>query len=84
MKFSLQTCSELIKAGLKLSIESKRKMSGSDTDGGFKRLKKEESDDDYDSSHTLAPKNEVSAHSTYTKIKPLIHRRQEVIHNLQT
>ncbi|CAH2090418.1 unnamed protein product [Euphydryas editha] len=55
-----KTCSELIKAGLKLSIESKRKMSGSDTDGGFKRLKKEESDDDYDSSHTQAPKNELT------------------------
>ncbi|XP_037969863.2 activating transcription factor 3 [Plutella xylostella] len=49
-----KTCSELIKAGLKLSIESKRKMSGSDTDsGGVKRLKREDSDDDYDSSHTL-------------------------------
>ncbi|XP_045774024.1 transcription factor kayak [Maniola jurtina] len=55
-----KTCSELIKAGLKLSIESKRKMSGSDTDGGIKRMKKEESDDDYDSSHTLAPKNELT------------------------
>lgn len=53
-----KTCSELIKAGLKLSIESKRKMSGSDTDVGIKRLKKEESDDDYDSSHTLTNKNE--------------------------
>ncbi|XP_053608216.1 activating transcription factor 3 [Plodia interpunctella] len=48
-----KTCSELIKAGLKLSIESKRKMSGSDTDIGIKRMKKEESDDDYDSSHTV-------------------------------
>ncbi|XP_060804026.1 activating transcription factor 3 [Amyelois transitella] len=48
-----KTCSELIKAGLKLSIESKRKMSGSDTDMGIKRMKKEESDEDYDSSHTV-------------------------------
>ncbi|KAI5646161.1 bZIP transcription factor domain-containing protein [Phthorimaea operculella] len=48
-----KTCSELIKAGLKLSIESKRKMSGSDTDGTVKRMKREDSDDDYDSSHTL-------------------------------
>ncbi|CAG4952931.1 activating transcription factor 3 [Colias croceus] len=55
-----KTCSELIKAGLKLSIESKRKMSGSDTDGGMKRMKKEESDDDYDSSHTQPPKNELT------------------------
>ncbi|CAH2041360.1 unnamed protein product, partial [Iphiclides podalirius] len=53
-----KTCSDLIKAGLKLSIESKRKMSGSDTDGGLKRLKKEESDEDYDSSHTQTVKNE--------------------------
>uniref|UniRef100_A0A2H1WHX4 SFRICE_008224 n=1 Tax=Spodoptera frugiperda TaxID=7108 RepID=A0A2H1WHX4_SPOFR len=53
-----KTCSELIKAGLKLSIESKRKMSGSDTDVGMKRMKKEESDDDYDSSHTLANKSD--------------------------
>lgn len=53
-----KTCSELIKAGLKLSIESKRKMSGSDTDVGVKRLKKEESDEDYDSSHTHQPKSE--------------------------
>lgn len=55
---SLQTCSELIKAGLKLSIESKRKMSGSDTDVGIKRMKKEDSDDDYDSSHTSTTKSE--------------------------
>ncbi|XP_039757160.1 proto-oncogene c-Fos [Pararge aegeria] len=55
-----KTCSELIKAGLKLTIESKRKMSGSDTDGGIKRMKKEESDDDYDSSHTQAPKSELT------------------------
>ncbi|XP_023947164.1 transcription factor kayak [Bicyclus anynana] len=55
-----KTCSELIKAGLKLSIESKRKMSGSDTDGGIKRMKKEESDDDYDSSNTQAPKSELT------------------------
>lgn len=55
-----KTCSELIKAGLKLSIESKRKMSGSDTDMSVKRMKKEESDDDYDSSHTQAPKNELT------------------------
>lgn len=54
-----KTCSDLIKAGLKLSIESKRKMSGSDTDGGsFKRLKKEDSDDDYDSSHTHTTKSD--------------------------
>ncbi|KPJ20029.1 Transforming protein v-Fos/v-Fox [Papilio machaon] len=53
-----KTCSDLIKAGLKLSIESKRKMSGSDTDGGLKRFKKEDSDDDYDSSHTHTVKNE--------------------------
>ncbi|KAL0829215.1 hypothetical protein ABMA28_004046 [Loxostege sticticalis] len=53
-----KTCSDLIRAGLKISIESKRKMSGSDTDGGFKRLKKEESDDDYDSSHTNTTKSE--------------------------
>ncbi|XP_012547602.1 activating transcription factor 3 isoform X4 [Bombyx mandarina] len=53
-----KTCSELIKAGLKLSIESKRKMSGSDTDVSVKRLKKEESDEDYDSSHTQQAKNE--------------------------
>ncbi|CAK1582721.1 unnamed protein product [Parnassius mnemosyne] len=53
-----KTCSDLIKAGLKLSIESKRKMSGSDTDGGIKRFKKEESDEDYDSSHTQTVKNE--------------------------
>ncbi|CAH2982890.1 unnamed protein product [Chilo suppressalis] len=53
-----KTCSDLIKAGLKLSIESKRKMSGSDTDGGFKRLKKEESDEEYDSSHTQTTKSE--------------------------
>lgn len=56
--FPLQTCSELIKAGLKLSIESKRKMSGSDTDGTMKRMKREDSDDDYDSSHTQSAKNE--------------------------
>ncbi|XP_077292757.1 activating transcription factor 3 [Arctopsyche grandis] len=48
-----KTCSQLIKAGLKLSIESKRKMSGSDGSEGVcsKRLKKEEpyiSDDEYD------------------------------------
>ncbi|XP_063894738.1 transcription factor kayak isoform X2 [Helicoverpa armigera] len=42
----------------KLSIESKRKMSGSDTDAGMKRMKKEESDDDYDSSHTLTNKSD--------------------------
>ncbi|KAL4715598.1 hypothetical protein ACJJTC_006177 [Scirpophaga incertulas] len=53
-----KTCSDLIKAGLKLSIESKRKMSGSDTDGGYKRPKKEESDEDYDSSHTQNNKND--------------------------
>ncbi|XP_072931505.1 uncharacterized protein Atf3 [Epargyreus clarus] len=53
-----KTCSELIKAGLKLSIESKRKMSGSDTDGCVKRMKKEESDEDYDSSHTHTTKGE--------------------------
>ncbi|CAB3247280.1 unnamed protein product [Arctia plantaginis] len=53
-----KTCSELIKAGLKLSIESKRKMSGSDTDASFKRLKKEESDDEYDSSHTQHNKSD--------------------------
>ncbi|KAG6450199.1 proto-oncogene c-Fos [Manduca sexta] len=53
-----KTCSELIKAGLKLSIESKRKMSGSDTDVGVKRLKKEDSDDEYDSSATQQPKTE--------------------------
>lgn len=56
--FCFQTCSELIKAGLKLSIESKRKMSGSDTDASFKRLKKEESDDEYDSSHTQHNKSD--------------------------
>ncbi|OWR49798.1 transcription factor kayak isoform X1 [Danaus plexippus] len=55
-----KTCSELIKAGLKLSIESKRKMSGSDTDVGIKRMKKEESDDDYDSSHTQVSRNELT------------------------
>ncbi|XP_041981124.1 activating transcription factor 3 isoform X2 [Aricia agestis] len=44
----------------KLSIESKRKMSGSDTDGGLKRMKREDSDDDYDSSHTQTPKNELT------------------------
>lgn len=53
-----KTCSELIKAGLKLSIQSKRKMSGSDTDTCVKRLKKEESDDDYDSSHTATNKSD--------------------------
>lgn len=53
-----KTCSELIKAGLKMSIESKRKMSGSDTDASFKRLKKEDSDDEYDSSHTQHTKSE--------------------------
>lgn len=57
--FSLQTCSELIKAGLKLSIESKRKMSGSDTDGTVKRMKREDSDDEYDSSQTQPSKSEV-------------------------
>lgn len=33
-------------------------MSGSDTDVSVKRLKKEESDEDYDSSHTQQAKNE--------------------------
>ncbi|XP_022118981.2 activating transcription factor 3 [Pieris rapae] len=55
-----KTCSELIKAGLKLSIESKRKLSGSDTDGGIKRMKREDSDDDYDSSNTQTPKSELT------------------------
>ncbi|CAK1543155.1 unnamed protein product [Leptosia nina] len=55
-----KTCSELIKAGLKLSIESKRKMSGSDTDGGIKKMKREESDDDYDSSNTQMCKSELT------------------------
>lgn len=41
-----------------MSIESKRKMSGSDTDAGMKRMKKEESDDDYDSSHTMTNKSD--------------------------
>ncbi|XP_063364952.1 activating transcription factor 3 [Cydia amplana] len=53
-----KTCSELIKAGLKLSIESKRKMSGSDTDLGVKRMKREDSDEDYDSSHTHTTKSD--------------------------
>lgn len=57
-----QTCSELIKAGLKLSIESKRKMSGSDTDIGVKRMKREDSDDDYDSSHTTHTKSDGVRH----------------------
>ncbi|XP_050677486.1 protein c-Fos isoform X1 [Leptidea sinapis] len=55
-----KTCSELIKAGLKLSIESKRKMSGSDTDVGVKRMKREDSDEDYDSSNTQQSKNELT------------------------
>lgn len=33
-------------------------MSGSDTDAGMKRMKKEDSDDDYDSSHTLTNKSD--------------------------
>ncbi|XP_026330695.1 transcription factor kayak-like isoform X2 [Hyposmocoma kahamanoa] len=55
-----KTCSELIKAGLKLSIESKRKMSGSDTDGTVKRMKREDSDDEYDSSQTQPSKSELT------------------------
>ncbi|VVD02874.1 unnamed protein product [Leptidea sinapis] len=57
---NFKTCSELIKAGLKLSIESKRKMSGSDTDVGVKRMKREDSDEDYDSSNTQQSKNELT------------------------
>ncbi|GBP49187.1 Activating transcription factor 3 [Eumeta japonica] len=54
-----KTCSELIKAGLKLSIESKRKHSGSEPEtGSVKRLKREDSDEDYDSSHTHHTKSE--------------------------
>ncbi|XP_050677487.1 fos-related antigen 2 isoform X2 [Leptidea sinapis] len=44
----------------KLSIESKRKMSGSDTDVGVKRMKREDSDEDYDSSNTQQSKNELT------------------------
>lgn len=59
LSFSLfsfvQTCSQLIKAGLKLSLQAKRKTSTGDSSGGetssCKYIKKDEdsSDDDIDS-----------------------------------
>lgn len=39
-------------------------MSGSDTDAGIKRMKKEDSDDDYDSSHTQHNKSDGVSVST--------------------
>lgn len=59
----LQTCSQLIKAGLKLSLQAKRKTSTGDSSGGetssCKYIKKDEdsSDDDIDSK---SPKSGVS------------------------
>lgn len=62
-----QTCSLLIKAGLKLSIQSKRKMSGgsagdsnSGMEHGGKMAKKEENTSDEDTEEKSMGKNGVS------------------------
>lgn len=58
--FSLQTCSQLIKAGLKLSIQSKRKLSSGDSSGGeFTKYSKRECDSTDDES-IQSPKTGVS------------------------
>lgn len=65
------TCSQLIKAGLKLSIESKRKYSETHDDlldlDQAKRIKKSECEDD-DGDRSLSPNQGVRMHIFFVKI----------------